>query len=173
MGHRHDRGWSLYEGLITALAVGGFFITLGAVIASTPDSVGQTIRFFRDLTAVPYPVGSTSGFQLPAPADPAMHLGFFGAVMNFMLGIGILQIVILTLRLVAHSPIKRIAETVGNMVFWLGGAYVANVFLLAGTTTGWFQFWAALIILVGVGLIARFCVHVVAWSTRKRREPFP
>ncbi len=75
---------------------------------------------------------------------------------NFILGIGILQIVILPLRLIVRSPFKRIAETVGNMVFWLGGAVVANVFLLAGTLTGWFQFWATLIILVGVSMIVRF-----------------
>ncbi len=162
MGHRYERGWGIYEGLITAVAVGGFFVVLGLVIVSTPGIVGQTNAFIHDFTVATYPLGGTSQLWLPVPADPAMHLGVFTAVMEFMLGIGILQIIILGLRLAAHSPIKRIAETIGNLVFWLGGAYVASVFLLAGTTTGWFQFWASIIILIGAGLIARAIVYFVA-----------
>jgi uncharacterized membrane protein YfcA len=149
----------LYEGLITALAVGGVFIILGAVIAFTPEIVQKTNAFFNDFTTVTYMLGSST-VNLPAPANPAQHIGFFTAVMNFILGVGILQIVILALRLGARSPIRRIAETVGNLVFWLGGAFAANVFLLAGTVTGWFQFWAVLIIFVGVSMIARFAVYL-------------
>jgi hypothetical protein len=80
--------------------------------------------------------------------------------MNFLIGVGVLQIVILALRLVVKSPIRRIAETVGNLVFWLGAAFIANVFLLNGTLNGWFQFWSALIVLIGVSLIARFLVYL-------------
>jgi hypothetical protein len=162
MGHRHERGRGLYEGLITAVAVGGFFVVLGLVIVTTPGIVGQTNAFFSDFTVQTYPLSGTSQLWLPVPAEPAMHLGVFTAVMDFMLGIGILQIIILGLRLAAHSPVGRIAETVGNLVFWLGGAYVASVFLLAGTATGWFQFWASLIILIGGGLIARAIVYLAA-----------
>jgi len=81
--------------------------------------------------------------------------------MDFILGVGILQIVILPIRLWIKSSIRRIAETVGNLVFWVGGAVVANVFLLTGTLTGWFQFWAWLILLMGISLIARFIVHFI------------
>ncbi|MCW4028493.1 MAG: hypothetical protein NWE92_02450 [Candidatus Bathyarchaeota archaeon] len=170
MGHQHDKDWNLYEGLITALAVGGFFITLGLVIVATPDFVGQVNSFFQDFTTNSFPMGGTSHLVLPAPADPAMHLGLFTAVMNFMLGIGILQIVILAMRLVAHSRIGRISETVGNLVFWLGGAYTASVFLLAGTVTGWFQFWSSIMVLIGASLIARGAVYFVArWGKSKER----
>jgi hypothetical protein len=158
MGKNPIKNRYLYEGLITALAVGGVFIILGAVIAFTPEIVQKTNAFFSDLTTVTYPLGSGT-VNLPAPAIPAEHIGFFTAVMNFILGVGILQIVILALRLGVRSPIRRIAETVGNLVFWLGGAVVANVFLLAGTVTGWFQFWSWLIILIGFSLIARFGVY--------------
>lgn len=153
---------SLHEGLITALAIGGFFIILGSVFALTPGIAQQTNNFFSDLTTVTYPLGSSSNVHLPAPANPTEHAGFYTAVINFLLGVGILQIVILALRLLVHSPIRRIAETVGNLIFWLGAALVANVFLLAGTLTGWFQFWSALIILIGASLIARFLVHLAS-----------
>jgi uncharacterized membrane protein YfcA len=149
----------MYEGLITALAVGGFFIILGFVIAFTPDIVHKTDVFFGDLTNVTYQVGSST-VNLPAPANPAAHIGFFTAVMNFLLGVGILQIAILALRFAVRSPIRRIGATVGNMVFWLGAAVVANVFLLAGTLAGWFQFWALLIILIGLSLLARFSIYL-------------
>ncbi len=156
----------IYEGLITALAVGGVFIVLGLVIVLTPGLVQKTEDFFLDLTTVTYPLGSSTA-SLPAPANPAQHLDFFTAVMNFILGVGLLQILILALRLTVHSPIKRISETVGNLVFWLGGAFAAYVLLLAGTLTGWFQFWASLIIIIGVSLLVRFGIHLAARYTRQ------
>ncbi len=153
----------LYEGLITALAVGGVFIIIGLVVILTPGLLGASEGFFSDISTVPYTVGSST-FNLPAPTNPAAHTLFLTAFMNFLLGVGILQIVILALRLGVHSPIRRISETVGNLVFWLGAAVTAFVFLLAGTVAGWFQFWASLIILIGVSLIARFGIH---FATRK------
>jgi hypothetical protein len=83
------------------------------------------------------------------------------------LAVGILQIIFLSLRLWIRSPIKRITETLGNLVFWLGGAGVANVFLLTGTQNGWFQFWAGLLLVLGISLIARFAVYLVTMYTKK------
>jgi hypothetical protein len=150
----------LYEGLITALAIGGFFIILGLVVALTPGIADKTNAFFNDLTNVTRSIGASSTLNLAAPAHPAEHQAFYTAVMNFLIGMGILQIVILALRLVVHSRIRRIAETMGNLIFWLGAAVATNVFLLAGTLTGWFQFWSALIVLIGVSLIARFFIYL-------------
>jgi hypothetical protein len=168
-GDRRHR--SFQEGLITALAVGGFFIILGIVAVLTPNIAEKTNAFFSNLTNVSYPMGNNSTLSLPAPANPAAQIGLFTAVMYFFLGIGILQIIILAARLAAHSRIGRIAETVGNMIFWLGGAVVANVFLLAGTLTGWFSFWALLIVLVGASLVARGLVHFSrGWSKSPKQQ---
>jgi hypothetical protein len=150
---------SPYEGLITALAVGGFFIILGSMFVFTPGLVKATNEFFGDLTTVTYSLGSSGTVNLPAPAYPSLNLNFFGAVMNFLLAIGILQIVILVFRLWVRSPTRRIAETIGNLIFWLGAAVMAYVFLLSGTLNGWFQFWATLVILAGASLVARFFVY--------------
>jgi len=170
MSRNASKNRYLYEGLITALAVGGVFIILGLVIALTPDIVSKSNAFFKDLTNVTYPLGSST-LNLPAPANPSEHIGFFTAIMNFILGVGVLQIAILALRLGVHSTLRRIGETVGNLVFWLGAAVAANVFLLAGTRTGWFQFWSTLIILIGVSLIARFFVYITQRSRLRMREP--
>ena len=154
-----NRDRFLHEGLITVLAVGGFLIILGLVFTLTPGITDKTTTFFRDLTNVTRNLGSST-INLPAPAHPAEHLDFYTAVTNFLLGVGILQIVILALRLAVHSRVRRIAETVGNLIFWLGAAVAANVFLLTGTLSGWFQFWSALIVLIGVSLVARFFVYL-------------
>jgi hypothetical protein len=158
MNHAERRKWSADEALITALAVGGVFIILGLVVALTPNILNEANAFTKDITNVFYPFGSGTA-SLFAPAHPAAHAGLFTAVMYFFLGVGILQIIILPLRIWVKSPTRRIAETVGNLIFWLGGAAVVNVFLLAGTLTGWFQFWIGLVFLVGLSLIARFIVH--------------
>ncbi len=143
------------EGLITGLAVGGTFIIIALIIISTPDIGGKINNFFTDLRDVSFQLSTNNNLVLFAPAHPQQQIGFFTALMNFFLGIGILQIIILALRIVVRSSIGRIAETIGNLIFWLGGAMLASVFLLAGTQTGWFLFWAWLITLVGVSLIVR------------------
>ncbi|MGE5533718.1 MAG: hypothetical protein ACM3UN_05160 [Bacillota bacterium] len=168
MIHSGVRQKSLHEGLITALSIGGFFIILGSVFAFTPGIAQKTNTFFSDLTTVTFPFGSPgSTVSLLAPAHPAEHHDFYTAVMNFLIGVGVLQIVILVLRLVVHSRIGRIAQSVGDLIFWMGAAIAANVFLLAGTHNGWFQFWSTLIVLIGLSLIARFFVNLVSRSRWK------
>ncbi|HSV49267.1 MAG TPA: hypothetical protein VLH35_03040 [Candidatus Acidoferrales bacterium] len=164
MTQSKPREGMLSEGLITALAFGGFFITVGVVFGLTPGITGALSDFFADFTGVTYPV--TNGHMvLPAPAHPAAHATVYQAVFNFMVCISILQVVILAARLWVHSTIKRLAETVGNMVFWIGGALVAYVYLMAGTTSGWFTFWPSIIILAGASLITQGLVY---YAKRRR-----
>jgi hypothetical protein len=155
--HHHER--TLSESLITALAWGGFFIVVGVVFGLTPGIAGAIGDFFNDLTGVTYPALYGS-IVWPAPANSAAHQALYQAVFNFMLAIGVLQIVILVARFWVHSPIKRIAETVGNLIWWIGGATVAYVYLLAGTLSGWFTFWPSLIILAGVSLIVQGVIRL-------------
>jgi hypothetical protein len=147
-----------YEGIITALSIGGFLIILGSVFGLTPGIPQKIGDFFGDITIVTYPLGN-GDIALPAPANPAQHLDLFGAVFNFMVGIAVLQAVILGLRLLLHSRVGKTAESVGDLIFWAGGAAMANMFLLSGTLTGWFTFWASMIIVLGVSLIVRGIIH--------------
>jgi hypothetical protein len=52
MSQNQNRNNFLHEGLITALAVGGFFIILGSVFTLTPGIADKTTAFFNDLTTV-------------------------------------------------------------------------------------------------------------------------
>jgi hypothetical protein len=158
----------LHEGLINALAVGGFFIILGFVFAFTPGIAEQTGNFFSDLTTKSYQINSASTINLFVPGHPADHQGFYTALMNFLLGVGILQIFILALRLVVHPRVRRLAQSVSDLIFWLGAAIVANVFLLAGTLNGWYQFWALILVLVGLSMIARGFVYLASGFRHER-----
>ena len=64
---------------------------------------------------------------------------------------------------------RRIAQTVGSLVFWFGTAYALSVLsgmkstlALSQQQTMWFQFWAVIIILIGLSLIARGAVLLSA-----------
>jgi hypothetical protein len=154
----HQRGH--WEGTITALAFGGFLIIVGLVFVLTPNLSHDITAFFNDIITTPLPLGSsTSNIMLPAPASPAAHNALYSAVMRFDIGIGILQVLILALRLQVKSWTRRVAETVGNLVFWFGAAILVNEFLLMGTLKGWFEYWGALIVVVGISLVARAIVH--------------
>lgn len=155
--HHHER--PLSESLITALAWGGFFIAVGVVFGLTPGIGAAVNDFFSDLTGVTYPA-LYGTVVFPAPANPAAHQTLYQAVFNFMVAVGVLQIAILIARLWVRSPIRRIAETMGNLIWWIGGAVVAYVYLLAGTLSGWFTFWPSLIILAGVSLIVQGVIRL-------------
>ncbi|MCW4009324.1 MAG: hypothetical protein NWF05_01720 [Candidatus Bathyarchaeota archaeon] len=148
------------SGLITALGFGGFLIIIGAIFASNPSLWQNVTYFLGHITTSAVPFGdSTSQLVLPAPSNPAAHTTLYNALFQFDIAFGILQLFILALRLLTRSTIRRIAETLGNAVFWLGAAVLVNTFLLTGTLSGWFQYWTALIIVVGVSLVARAFVY--------------
>ena len=168
MTNRHYRIDPWYEGLITALSIGGFFIILGAVFGLTPGIPQKTVDFFGDFGAQHYPFMSGT-IVLPAPAHPAAHMDFYTAVVDFMIGIGILQVVVLALRVFFHSPLRRISNSIGDLIFWFGGAAAANAYLLAGTLNGWFTFWATILIILGVSLIVRGIIYLFSW---RRHEPW-
>ena len=157
--HKHSRGHG--EGLISAISVGAVFIIIGIVFITTPDLPAKIGTFFQDITSVsyPFPAGSSSTITFPGPANPASHGVLYSALMQFDLAIGILQILILALRLGMHSPTGKTAETVGNLIFWLGAAVLVNMFLAAGTINGWFEYWGAFIVLIGVTLVAMAIVY--------------
>lgn len=161
--------YSYNEGLITALSIGGFFIILGIVFGLTPGTWNAVSAFFNDLKVVNVSANvGLANLNLPAPANPDSHANFYSAVFLFCVGIGVLNLVILALRLILHSPIRRISNSVGDIIFWFGAAASVSVFLMVGTLTGWYQFWSVLLLIIGVSLVVRGIIHLAAWRTRKR-----
>jgi hypothetical protein len=158
MGERRHRVREPSDAIISAVAVGAVFILIGLVfVLALPNNLwDKIIGFFSNITARQVPHTSIT---LPAPANPGAHVVFYNAIFQFSLGIAFLQVVILAMRLGLGSRIGRIAETIGNLVFWLGASYVVRVYLNSSTTlTAWFTFWAAILVVVGLSIVARAVV---------------
>ncbi len=147
------------EAIIDAISIGVVFILLGSVfVLALPHNLFDAIvAFFSNLRM--RSVGGTS-LQLPAPANPGLHTVLYTAVFQFALGLALLQILILVLRIVFGSPIRKISETTGSLVFWGGASYLVNLYLNDSTMLRqWFDFWAALIIVIGLSIIVRGLVR--------------
>jgi hypothetical protein len=152
----------LHDGVITAIAFGGFLILVGVLFALTPDLPQRISDFFNNLSTATYPLdGPTSTISLLAPTNPAAHSVFYMALMQFAIVFGVLQVIILALRIAYNSKTSKVAETVGNMVFWFGAAFLVSTFLQTGTLQNWFTYWGALIVVVGVSFVARAVVYFV------------
>jgi FtsH-binding integral membrane protein len=141
------------EGIFSAISMGFFFVLVGAIFVATPNLFDKILAFFRNFDIVRVP--NTEIF-LPGPTSPNAHSVVYLAAGQFSLIWGLFQIAILALRFFAHSPLNKKAETVSNIVFWLGASYLISMSLNEMTTfTTWFAFWATLIALIGVSLIIR------------------
>ncbi|MGA2681752.1 MAG: hypothetical protein ABSF44_08140 [Candidatus Bathyarchaeia archaeon] len=158
------------ERLIVAVSTGLFFILIGIVFVINQNLWPKIKDFGNDFIIAR--VANTT-IQLPAPAMPAAYTGVYSAVFQFALGIGVLEILVLAMHLANGSRIRRTAQTVGSVVFWFGAAYMlSNLANMKSTLAQsqqlnmWFQFWAAIIILVGVSIIARAAALLVAKQLR-------
>lgn len=143
------------ERLFSALSAGSFFILLGIVfVINLPASLWDAVvEFFRNLTTTQVP-GMI--ITLPVPANPASHTVLYGAAFQFSIGLGILQVIFLAMRLIMNSPVGKTAETMGNLIYWFGSAYLVTTYLNNTTTPStWFMFWAGILIILGLSLIAR------------------
>jgi len=150
------------EGLISAISAGFFFILIGIIFVTTPNLFERILDFFRDFDFVRVP---NTGIFLPAPFFPRNHQVVYRAAEQFEFAFGLFHIVILGLRFVFRSAVRRKAETAGNIVFWLGTGYLTRTLLIE--TTRWFEFWAVFIMLIGVTLIVRAIILAIAYPRRR------
>ena len=153
----HTRSYKTGENIIGAISAGAVFIFIGTIYVTTlPTSLwDKIVDFFESFEVVQL----SDTLSLPAPATPGAHAVVYNAAFQFCIGIAILQIIVLALRLMMHSPISKMAETAGNLVYWFGATYLVRTFLNSATDVPtWFAFWAAIIMVLGISLIARAIV---------------
>jgi hypothetical protein len=85
----------------------------------------------------------------------------YNALFQFCLGLGLLEIAVLALRIWLDSPFSRKAETIENIVFWLGTSYLVVTYLVNITIISeWFVFWDGIILIAGLSLVARAFVII-------------
>ncbi len=143
------------ENLISALYIGLILVLLAVVyFINVHTSLWDNFNHFLNnfvLVTVP-----GTGVQLPAPENPAAYIPLYNAAFQFCLGLGTIEIVVLTLRIWLNSPLPRKAETIENLVFWLGTSYLVVTYLINVTIPSeWFVFWAGVILIGGLSLVAR------------------
>ncbi|MCL1978189.1 MAG: hypothetical protein FWG55_08860 [Candidatus Bathyarchaeota archaeon] len=155
------------EKLFSVLYVGTIFVSLGVIyLIHLPNNLfSELIDFFNRLTLARVP---NTGAFLPAPISPAVHVDLYTALFQFFLVISIMEAIILALRFVFNSSIKRKAETISNVVFWFGVSYLIWTYLVdSATINKWFVFWIGIIVIFGLSLIARVFVLLAV------RQPEP
>ena len=149
------------ESIVGAVSVGVVFILFASVyILALPDNLWDSVvAFFTDLSMRQVP---GTGIYLPAPMNPAEHTVLYGAAYQFCLGLILLQAVVLLIRLFWNSPVRKKAETVGDIVFWSGSALLVATFLNENTTIStWFAYWACILIVIGTSLTVRAIVLLI------------
>jgi len=149
-----------YEGMLSAISVGFFLILIGVLFITTPNLLKNIQDFLNSFKINQVP---STNIYFPTPktlADPNA-LNVYQAARQFSVIWGIFLVAMLGARLILGSTLHRLSENIGDIVFWLGAAYVIQTLLVATTqastidTTIWFRFWALIVALIGVSLIAR------------------
>ena len=148
------------ESLVSGLYVGAIFILLALIylVDVSKGLFGNIVNFFNSfiLTTVP-----GTSFPLPAPSNPAAFTVVYSAAFQFTFGLGVIELLILSLRIGMHSPLPRKAETIENLVFWLGTSFLVITYLLNMTIISeWFVFWAGVILIAGISLVVRSLILV-------------
>jgi hypothetical protein len=140
--------------------MGFFLILVGVLFISTLSLADNVITFLSHFQTAQ--VGSTN-IYIPAPEHLGNYIDIYLAARQFSLVWGVFLIAMLGARFLSDSSLRRKAENLGDIVFWLGTVYLIQTFLVQTTqatpqtinVTQWFQFWAAIVMVIGVSLIAR------------------
>lgn len=150
------------EGLFSAISVGFCLLLIGILFAINPNLFDNILAFFKDFKLVDVP---NTNIVLPAPEFPFLHVPVYQASEQFSIAVTVLQVIILALRFVIPSSLRKKAETVGGLVYWGGTSFLIQSFLIDKASVSimyWFEFWALIIVLAGISILARAAVMAVS-----------
>jgi hypothetical protein len=155
------------EGLISAITAGSILILIAIIFLTylPVNLFNDIINFFSSIILAEVP---NTGVFLPAPVNPASHIQLYQAVFWFSIGVGVIEVVILALRLFFKSSIRKTAETVGDLVYWFGAAVLIITYLInISTINAWFVYWTGILMIFGLSLIARaFVIIAHIWAQK-------
>lgn len=148
-----------------AVSAGVFIILVGVMFVITPNLYTRAVEFFRDFRLVQI----STNIWLPAPRSnhPVLYL----AVEVFCYLWGLFQILVLVLRFSLGSSVYSRAKTMSRIIFWFGAGLLTGMLgtqILGAGSRGWFAFWSALAILLGLSLIVQAAVLAVVVQSRPR-----
>jgi hypothetical protein len=151
------------NGLFGAITAGFFFLLVGMLFVTIPGLYTEINSFVQDFVSVTVP---HTQIALPAPAHPANYLTVYSAAEQFTLVWAVFLVAMFIGRIVLRSAVRRQAQNLGDIVFWFGMSYLIQTFLISPVNSlprlgsealqrNWFELWPAVIIVVGISLIAR------------------
>lgn len=143
--HREDTGW---------ISFGAFLIIIAVIYLKTPGLLSEAKAFVTDFRLVEL----FQNFWWFAPSSN--HPVLYNAAEQFCYAFGLVQILVLGFEFARRSSTHRKAETFSSIVFWLGAGYILSQ-LSQGVLT-WLSFIAGLVILVGISIVARALVLILA-----------
>ncbi|MGB9134345.1 MAG: hypothetical protein WCC63_01990 [Candidatus Bathyarchaeia archaeon] len=150
----HDRR----ENWLGLLSFGFFLLLFALFFVIVPDYGDRAVDFFRSFELKEV----SPNLFLPAPEGH--HPVVYETVMRFCIVFGLFQFSILAFRLYFGSAMRRIAETVSNIVLWLGAAYMFSLLLLPPSrAVEWFPFIGGMIAVVGFSIVIRSLVTLLFW----------
>ena len=149
---------------MSAISVGFFFVLVGIIFIFTPNLVDKIVNFFEDITFVNI-ANLPSNIFLPQPATVNAHTAFYTSVQQFSMVWGVFLAAMLVIRFATSSPMRNKAENLGDIVFWFGTAYLIQTWLIGRSE--WFEFWALILVLLGISLIVRAVFLAAAYAVKK------
>jgi len=151
------------DGILSAVSAGAFLVLVGSMFIIHPNLIDRIIDFFNDFKLVS--VVDQSNIMLPAPARVALHGDVYSTVLQFSIAWGVFLVAMLVVRFAVNSPTRRKAENISDIIFWFGAAYLIQTWLI--NNAEWFEFWAMILILLGISLIVRAAYLAAAGSMRR------
>jgi len=136
---------------------------IGLLFVINTNLVDKIGSFFNDIKVVDVP--HFPSVMLPQPADVGAHLTVYRAVEQFSLVWAVFLTTMLVIRFATESTTRKKAENVGDIVFWFGVAYMVQTWLI--DKAKWFEFWAWILMLLGISIVARAIVLAAARAIRR------
>jgi hypothetical protein len=152
------------ESILSAISVGFFFVLVGIIFIVTPNLVDKIVNFLEDITFVNI-ARLPSNIFLPQPTTVNAHTAVYTSVQQFSMVWGVFLAAMLVIRFATGSPMRNKAENLGDIVFWFGTMYLIQTWLIGRSE--WFEFWALILVLLGISLIVRAVFLAAAYAVKK------
>lgn len=146
------------EKWIGLLSFGFFVFLFSSFFVIVPEYSDKVSAFFDSFDWAVVSEGS-----LPEPAG--YHPVVYETVMRFCAVFGLFQSFVLALRFYFRSSVRKVAETISNIILWLGAAYMFN--LLLSHSMEWVPLVGGVIGVVGLSLVVRSFVVLLFWRRRE------
>ena len=131
---------------LRAASFGLFLVLVGLFLIMYP-LVEESRAFFTDLKLTRI----IDHVYYPAPSSA--HPLFYHILRNFSITWGAWLGLLVLIELATRDRPKRVAQTAGDCVFWIGTAYLLDK--IAATSLSFESFLALLVVVMGLGLIIR------------------